>query len=88
MSVIRMRVTRIKKATFAHERTELGGLGWSQTEDSAIDYIERGIYAYYVNLEGHAVDLHVANKGGRKYLTAGLDRDGLPDARILSMSGL
>jgi hypothetical protein len=87
MSVIRMRVTRIKKPHFPHEHIEVGGVGWSQTEDSAIDYIERGIYEYYVDLEGHAVDLQVATRGGRKYLTAGHERDGLPDGRMLTLTG-
>jgi|HubBroStandDraft_1064217.scaffolds.fasta_scaffold00206_30 hypothetical protein len=86
MPAIRMRVTRIKKATYPHEHTEVGGLGWSQTEDSAIDYIERGIYQYYVTLEGLAVELQIAMNGTRKYLTTRLGH-GLPEGRLLSIPG-
>jgi hypothetical protein len=84
---IRMRITRIKKAAFPHEHTEVGGIGWSQPEDSAIDYIERGIYEYYLRMQGETVALLVANKGGRKYLATRLNSDGLPDDRQLRPSG-
>lgn len=84
---IRMRITRIKKAAFPHEHTEVGGIGWSQPEDSAIDYIERGIYEYYLRMQGESVALLVANKGGRKYLATHLNSDGLPDDRQLRLSG-
>lgn len=84
---IRMRVTRIKRPAFPHEHMEVGGIGWSQPEDSAIDYIERGIYEYYLRVQGESVALLVANKGGRKYLATRLNCDGLPDERQLRMSG-
>jgi hypothetical protein len=84
---IRMKVTRIKKAAFPHEQTEVGGVGWSQPEHSAIDYIERGIYEYYLSLEGETVSLLVANRDGRKFLATRPDGDGLPDDRLLGFTG-
>ena len=84
---IRMRITRIKKPAFPHEHMAVGGVVWSQPEDSAIDYIERGIYEYYLRVQGETVALLVAKKGGRKYLATRLDSDGLPDDRQLRLSG-
>jgi hypothetical protein len=51
----------------------------------AIGQIERGVHEYYVEVNNREVDIHVVNRGGRKYLRTNPDQtthnnlDDLPD---------
>ena len=61
----------------AHERIKAigGGAGsWKHTQEQAINWIEDGSFAYYVNKGSHSVDVIVAtSQYGHKYLKTTAD---------------
>jgi Protein of unknown function (DUF3892) len=58
-----------------HERIlDIGGGGWTHTQEQAIAWIENRVFEYFVNRGGHSVDVVVATSSlGHKYLKTTAD---------------
>ena len=62
-----------------HERIGyIGGAAWRFTEAQAINFIEGGMFDFFINTAGRAVRLVVGRRAGRKYLKTADDGE-LPD---------
>ena len=55
---------------------KLGSHVWKHTQEFAIDWIEAGTFFYFVNRDGHEVDVIIATSAdGRKYLKTVADEE-------------
>jgi hypothetical protein len=59
-----------------HERIGyIGGTAWRFTEAQAINFIEGGMFDFFVNVAGRAVRLVVGRRAGEKYLKTADDAE-------------
>jgi hypothetical protein len=59
----------------------IGGSSWRFTEAQAINFIEGGMFEFFISVAGRAVRLVVARRAGQKYLQAAED-GAVPDALL------
>jgi hypothetical protein len=81
-----LQVTCISKTNRStpHERISyIGGAAWRFTEGQAINFIEGGMFNFFVRADGRLVRLVVATCEGQKYLKTLADGE-LPD-KLLSL---
>jgi hypothetical protein len=65
-----------------HERIiNVGGVfageRWKYSQAEAVAYTERGVYSFYVNVDGFIVDVIIARYMGNKYLKSQFDTSGI-----------
>ena len=86
-----LQVTCINKTNRGgpHERIGyIGGAAWRFTEAQAINFIEGGLFDFFVHAGGRALRLVVGVKAGQKYLKTLADEDSpdnlltLPECRL------
>jgi hypothetical protein len=81
-----LEVTCISKTdrSSAHERIEnIGGYHWKHSQDDAINFIEGGVYSYYVRRGEYEARVVVATRLGHKYLKT--EDDGEQPDNLLSL---
>jgi hypothetical protein len=86
-----LQVTCISKILRGDPRERIGYIGgaaWRFTEAQAINFIEGGMFDFFVNVAGRAVRLVVGRSAGRKYLKTADDGEfpdqlmALPECRL------
>ena len=66
----------------------IGGSAWRFTESQAINFIEGGMFDFFISVAGRVVRLVVAGRPGQKYLTTAEDGEvpkallRLPECRL------
>lgn len=59
----------------------IGGSSWRFTEAQAINFIEGGMFEFFISVAGRAVRLVVARQAGQKYLKSAEEAE-VPDALL------
>lgn len=63
-------VTRSDMSRSAESIWLIGGYAWRHSVEDAIQYIEKGIYEYYIRKGNRLIAIMIGNNNGQKYLWA------------------